>query len=52
MTHKEILEDIQQGAESFMSEFSSCVAEKFIADKIQNRRQIGGKSGDKFKKRR
>jgi hypothetical protein len=28
MTHKEILEDIRQGAESFMSEFSSCVAEK------------------------
>ena len=38
MTHKEILEDIRQGAESFMSEFSSCVAEKFIAIKIQNRR--------------
>ncbi len=52
MSHKEILEDIRQGAESFMSEFNSCVAEKFIADKIQNRRQIGGKSGDKFKKRR
>ncbi|SMP42373.1 hypothetical protein [Fibrobacter sp. UWB10] len=48
MSHKEILEDIRQGAESFMSEFSSCVAEKFIADKIQNRRQ----SGDKFEKRR
>jgi hypothetical protein len=28
MTHKEILEDIRQCAESFMSEFSSCVAEK------------------------
>lgn len=28
MTHKEILEDIRQGAESFMSEFSSYVAEK------------------------
>ena len=28
MTHKEILEDIRQGAESFMSEFSCCVAEK------------------------
>ena len=38
MTHKEILEDIRQGAESFMSEFSSCVAKKFIAIKIQNRR--------------
>ena len=37
MTHKEILEDIRQGAESFMSEFSCCVAEKFIAIKIQNR---------------
>jgi len=37
MTHKEILEDIRQGAESFMSEFSSCLAEKFIANKIQNR---------------
>lgn len=24
MTHKEILEDIRQGAESFMSEFSNC----------------------------
>ena len=48
MSHKEILEDIRQGAESFMSEFSSCVAEKFIADKIQNRRP----SGDKFEKRR
>ena len=43
MSHKEILEDIRQGAESFMSEFNSCVAEKFIADKIQNRRQIGDK---------
>ena len=28
MSHKEILDDIRQGAESFMSEFSSCVAEK------------------------
>lgn len=28
MTHKEILEDIRKGAESFMSEFSNCVAEK------------------------
>ena len=28
MTRKEILEDIRQGAESFMSEFSNCVAEK------------------------
>ena len=28
MTRKEILEDIRQGAESFMSEFSSYVAEK------------------------
>jgi hypothetical protein len=37
MTHKEILKDIRQGAESFMSEFSSCLAEKFIANKIQNR---------------
>ena len=26
MTHKEILDDIRQGAESFMSEFSSYVA--------------------------
>jgi len=26
MTHKEILEDIRQGAEAFMSEFSSYVA--------------------------
>jgi hypothetical protein len=24
MTHKEILDDIRQGAESFMSEFSNC----------------------------
>lgn len=24
MTHKEILEDIRQGAETFMSEFSNC----------------------------
>ena len=48
MTHKEILEDIRQGAESFMSEFSSCVAEKFIAIKIQNRWQIGDKYGGKF----
>lgn len=28
MSHKEILEDIRQGAESFMSEFASCVSEK------------------------
>lgn len=28
MSHKEILEDIRKGAESFMSEFTSCVAEK------------------------
>lgn len=28
MSHKEILDDIRQGAESFMSEFTSCVAEK------------------------
>ena len=28
MSHKEILDDIQQGAESFLSEFSRCVAEK------------------------
>ena len=28
MSHKEILDDIRQGAESFMSEFSCCVAEK------------------------
>lgn len=28
MSHKEILDDIRQGAESFMSEFSSCVADK------------------------
>ena len=48
MTHKEILEDIRQGAESFMSEFSSCVAEKFIAIKIQNRWQIADKYGGKF----
>jgi len=26
MTHKEILDDIRQGAESFMSEFSSYIA--------------------------
>lgn len=31
MTHKEILEDIRQGAESFMSEFSCRVAEKQAA---------------------
>ena len=31
MTRKEILEDIRQGAESFMSEFSCCVAEKQAA---------------------
>jgi hypothetical protein len=28
MSHKEILDDIRQGAESFMSEFTRCVAEK------------------------
>ena len=28
MSHKEILDDIRQGAEAFMSEFSNCVAEK------------------------
>lgn len=28
MTHKEILDDIRKGAESFMSELTSCVAEK------------------------
>lgn len=28
MSHKEILEDIRQGAESFMAEFSCCDAEK------------------------
>lgn len=28
MSHKEILDDIRQGAESFMSEFSRCVADK------------------------
>lgn len=28
MSHKEILDDIRQGAESFMSDFTSCVAEK------------------------
>ena len=28
MSHKEILDDIRQGAESFMLEFTSCVAEK------------------------
>ena len=28
MSHKEILEDIRQGAETFMSEFTSRVAEK------------------------
>ena len=28
MTHKKILDDIRQGAESFMSEFSNCVAKK------------------------
>ena len=27
MSHKEILNDIRQGAESFMSEFSRCVAD-------------------------
>ena len=28
MSHKEILDDIRQGAESFMAEFSCCVANK------------------------
>ncbi|MBQ3714081.1 MAG: hypothetical protein IJM92_16810 [Fibrobacter sp.] len=28
MSHKEILDDIQQGAEAFLSEFSSYVVEK------------------------
>lgn len=28
MSHKEILDDIRQGAESFMSEFSRCIAGK------------------------
>ena len=28
MSHKKILDDIQQGAESFMSEFNSYIAEK------------------------
>jgi hypothetical protein len=28
MSHKEILDDIRQGADSFMSEFNSCVADK------------------------
>ena len=28
MTHKEILDDIRQRAESFISEFSCCVAEQ------------------------
>ena len=28
ISHKEILDDIRQGAESFMSEFSRCVADK------------------------
>jgi hypothetical protein len=28
MSHKEILDDIRKSAESFMSEFASCVAEK------------------------
>ena len=28
MSHKEILDDIRQGAESFMSEFNRCVADK------------------------
>lgn len=31
MSHKEILDDIRQGAESFMSEFNCCVAEKQAA---------------------
>jgi|GEM_PF-1374341 len=30
MSHKEILDDIRQGAESFMSEFNCCVAEKQV----------------------
>lgn len=28
MTHKEILDDIRQGAEAFMTEFTSYIAEK------------------------
>ena len=28
MSHKEILDDIRQGAESFMSEFNRCVTDK------------------------
>lgn len=31
MSHKEILDDIRQGAESFMSEFTSSVADKQTA---------------------
>lgn len=31
MSHKEILDDIRQGAESFMSEFSRCVANRTIS---------------------
>ena len=30
MSHKEILDDIRQGAESFMSEFNHCVADTFL----------------------
>lgn len=30
MSHKEILDDIRQGAESFMSEFNRCVADAFL----------------------
>lgn len=30
MSHKEILDDIRQGAESFMSEFSGRIAEKQV----------------------
>lgn len=30
MSHKEILDDIRQGAESFMSEFNRCVADTFL----------------------
>ena len=28
MSHKDVLDDIRQGAESFMLEFSRCVADK------------------------
>ena len=30
MSHKEILDDIRQGAESFMSKFNHCVADTFL----------------------